>query len=930
MTVLAFVREEGQPAARAWISAVESPTVADFHTLSAGMLRGGKVSHRTCSSAEKIDFFISYTGADQAWAEWVAWELETAGRTVRLRAWDAVPGENIVTWISLQQEAAERTIALCSPSYFASSYCMIEMAVALRRQALIPLRIAYCEPLGPLRAINCGTLFDLDESAARHRLLQAIGLVEGGRTPTGGFPGAPTAGNDDAGRPSFPRSLPRTWNVAARNVWFVGRETVLSALRESFSSAASNRVASHVLTGIGGGGKTQLAVEYAYRFAADYSLVWWVPAEQPATVAEAFGALADTLDLAEDGDLQRRARRALDRLRERSNWLLVFDNVEERSVLAEWWPSGSGHVLITGRSRALREFGETTEVYCFTPGESLSLLHRRVTHMTGDEAIRVAGALGHLPLAVGQAAAYLSTTRMTPHTYLVLLDRAVSHAFAERPTDYPTGLLGSVAMTMDRLEQRNPVAVEMLRCAAFLAPEPLPQSILSAMVRPSTEAIVAIAAMLYSIESFGVARIENNTLHLHRLTQAIIRDGLTAAERTRIIGRTQSLLAEVAPPDPDRPDAWPSYTELAVHVKALFEHVDDGGRRKFRTTVLNVIDCLTRSGQYAAAMDLSKRVFDIWSGLDGSDHPDALHAAYRYADALRRTGKFDEAEILDRDTYERRRRLLGQGHRDTLLSADALALDVRGVGNRPAARDWHAQALDMARKTLGYRDPQTLELAGNLALDLYGLGETEAARVLDEETLELRRAVLGEDHPRTLASARNLAHDLRDLGGYAEARALDQSTFDISRRVLGPDHPDTLLAASSLAVDHYAMHEYEAAQALHQDTLHRSRRILGEDHPDTLQVVNSLAVDLYRIGDVAAAYELHCDTLDRLRRTLGRDNPLTLHVAHNLARDIHGLGRYGEACDLWKDTLERRCRVLGADHPETRRTGRRLRDCDCS
>lgn len=891
------------------------------------------MSYWTGSPAARVDFFISYVGADQAWAEWVAWELETAGRTVRLPAWDIMPGDNVVVWISQQMQAAERTIVLYSPAYFESSYCTVELAFALRRQSLVPFKVAQCEPPELLRAIGYGTLFDLDEGAARHRLLQAVGLADGERRAAGGFPGPVLTGrgagsdtnNGNSGTyPPFPRRQPQAWNVAARNVWFVGRDSMLSAVRDHFHSASSDRVASQVLSGIGGGGKSQLAVEYAHRFAAAYSLVWWVAAERSATAAEAFDALADALDLAKDHDLHRRARRALGWLREHSNWLLIFDNVEERRILADWWPSGSGHVLITGRSRELGEFGQTTDVYCFTPDESLSLLQRRVTHVSDGDAIRIAEALGHLPLAVGQAAAYLSTTRVSPDTYLTMLEKAVSRTLSDGPVDYPAGLLGSVTMAVDRLEQRDSSAAEVLRHAAFLAPEPLPQTILSAMVQPNTELVVTIATLLRTIEWFGLARVENNTFQLHRLTQAVIRDGLADTERTRILNHAQSLLARVTPPDPDNPDTWPAYAELAGHVYALFDHVVRGGQPAFRATILNLARYLTRSGRYSDASDLTKRAFDVWVALDGPDHPDVLYAAHRYADVLRGMGRFGEAEIVDRDTYQRRRQMLGPEHRDTLLSADALALDLRGAGDRSAARTWHMQALTAARKTLGHRDPQTMELAGNLAEDLYGLGDTPAARTLDEETLTLRQTVLGQDHPRTLACARNLARDLRALGEYDHAHTLDQRTLTISRRVLGLDHPDTLLVASSLAVDHYARHEYDAARALHQDTLNRSRRVLGQDHPDTLRVANSLAVDLYRIGDMAASFELHRDSLDRLRRTLGEDNPLTLHVTHNLARDLDGLGRYDEARELWQDTLDRRRRVLGPDHPETRRTERRL------
>lgn len=878
-----------------------------------------------------VDFFISYAGADSMWAEWIAAELEAVGRKVRLQAWDAVAGENFVAWMDRQMTIAGRTVALYSRAYFDSSWCTVECTVALSRQRLLPAKVEQCDLPVTLQTIGYVSLFDVDEVTARDRLMRAVGARVTERRPKRGFPGAPR-GSMPAGelpRAPFPGVLPQTWNVRSRHVWFVGRDKVLADLAERFRLADAGRAVSQVLVGNGGGGKTQLAVEYAYRFASRYSLVWWVDAAAMSSTVRSFDALADAVGLAEDPDRERRARRALGLLRDRRDWLVVFDNVENRRVLAGWWPAGgSGAILITGRSRALGEFGEMHGIGVFSPDESVLLLRRRAGHLSPGDARHVADGLGHLPLAVSQAAAYISTTGISAETYLSLLATAMPTALADSPADYPAGILGSVSAAVGRMERQDRAVVDVLRLAAFLAPAPLPAGVLAriaAVALPDQKPVVATALVLRALDTLALAQIADGTFELHRLTQAVLRDRLTAADQRRLTDQAQEILADAIPPGPDNPDAWPVCVALAPHLHALFGHLAGGGHPPFRIAMLATVNYLMRSGQYTAALHLAAAAVDRWTSLDGADHPDTLSAAHSQAAALRGLGRFPQAQVIDQDTYERRTRLFGPEHQETLRSADAVGIDLYGSGHRAEARDWHTRALNAARAALGRDAPQTLEIASNLAVGLHGLDDLSAARELDEDTLARRRAVLGESHWQTLSSARSLARDLRALGLHAQARELAQDTYVAAVSVLGADHPDTLLAASSLAVLHYALGDLAAARNLHEDSLARSRRVLGADHPHTLRIANSLGVDVFRLGDMQTAHDLHRDTLNRLRRILGPDHPESLHAAHNLARDLEGLGRGDEAAALLQDTLDCRIRTLGPGHPETRRTEQRLR-----
>jgi hypothetical protein len=288
------------------------------------------------------DFFISYTGADTAWAEWLTQTLEAAGHSTVLQAWDFRPGDNFVQRMNQALEEAERVLAVLSPAYFASEYARDEWTAALvrargERDRLLPVRVAACQ-LPPLLATRVYVdLVGLDEPAAAGRL--RAGVQPGRATPTGtvGFPGTVTT----AGVVAFPGRHPAIFDVPPRNPHFTGRRELLRALRRTLRARQAGVVVqAGAVHGLGGVGKTQLAVEYAHRYAADYDLVWWIPAEQPVTIPGRLAQLARRLGLAELESLEEQVGVVFDTLGQRARWLLVYDNAQAPADLAGLRPPG--------------------------------------------------------------------------------------------------------------------------------------------------------------------------------------------------------------------------------------------------------------------------------------------------------------------------------------------------------------------------------------------------------------------------------------------------------------------------------------------------------------------------------------------------------------------------------------------------------------
>src|SRR4051794_35966024 len=360
-------------------------------------------------SGRGTDFFISHAGRDTGWAEWLAWQLQQAGYSVELDVWDWAPGEDFVARMSAALESADRLLAVCSQAYFTSAFGGAELRATFARSAAAAGRIVpvLIEPvtLPPLYApLIRLDLTGLDEAAAADRLRNRL---TGGR-PTSAPP-FPRIGPASPDKPGFAGALPEVWKVPPRNSRFTGRDGMLAELRRRLRTDEPTLVV-QALYGLGGVGKTQLAIECAHRFAADYDLVWWIDAEQPVLIGDQLAMLAARLELPTGPTVAATVDRLLAELRHRSRWLLVFDNAEHPQDVADYRPGGAGHVLVTSRYPGWGALGGRLEVDVLARGETIVLLRARIPALSEELADQLAAELGALPLAAAQAAGYLEQT----------------------------------------------------------------------------------------------------------------------------------------------------------------------------------------------------------------------------------------------------------------------------------------------------------------------------------------------------------------------------------------------------------------------------------------------------------------------------------------------------------------------------------------
>jgi tetratricopeptide (TPR) repeat protein len=568
--------------------------------------------------------------------------------------------------------------------------------------------------------------------------------------------------------PLPPGSVLRMWSVPACNPGFTGRDGMLAAVRDRL--LAGDRAVVQALHGMGGVGKTQLAIEYAHRFADSYDVAWWVNAEQAGLIGDQFAALGMALGCIQPGAGSETVRAAvLADLRQRGRWLLVFDNAEDPADIRSWLPGGGGHVLITTRERAWAEIGAPVEVDVLARTESVAILRDRVAGLGAFDADRLAAQLGDLPLAVAQAAGFMAETGTPAAQYLNLLRIQAGQLLdqAAPGSSYPRSLAAATRLAADRLDGEDPAAAQLASVCAFLAPDPIPEDLFTGAPGELPGELAARAAdplawrqTLAHLARQALARIDQHGLVMHRLTQAILRDRLTAEQAAATSACSEAVLAAADPGDPPNPVTWPRWAQLMPHLLAA----DLADSPVLRSMARNACWYLLARGDTRTAHPLVADLRHHWRDQLGDDHEHTLKAATFLAWALRDMGRHTEARELDEDTLARSRRVLGEDHPESLGSANNLAVDLKNLSEYQEARELDEDTLARSRRVLGEDHTYTLSAASFVAMDLRMLGEYQEARELDEDTLARRRRVLGEDHPYTLDAASNLAADLRALG----------------------------------------------------------------------------------------------------------------------------------------------------------------------
>jgi tetratricopeptide (TPR) repeat protein len=845
---------------------------------------------------QQRDFFVSYTGADVAWAEWVAQTLEDAGYTTVLQAWDFRPGDNFIQRMDQALAEADRVLSVLSGAYFASEYTRDEWTAALvrargQRDRLLPVRVEAVE-LPPLLANRVYIdLVDLAEPAAAERLLAGVQPGRAKPTDRRAYPG----GRVREGGVAFPGRRPQVFEVPPRNRHFTGRGELLAALRKQLAATRAGAVVqAGAVHGLGGVGKTQLAVEYAHRYAADYDLVWWVPAERPATISGRLAQLGRRLGLAELPSLEEQVGVVFDALGQRERWLLVYDNAQQRTDLEGLWPpGGGGHVLVTSRNPAWGGVATSISVDVLPREQAVSLLRERTGSSDHVALGRLAELLGDLPLALEQAAAYMEETPTTPAEYLELLRDQAKELFAlGRPTGSQQTIATTWTVALDRIRTETPAAEDLLCLCAYLGPDDMPRSLLVEHPEVLPERLASTVGdrlrfgqAVGALRAYSLVTVTAEALTTHRLVQAVVRHGLDPEPARGWAAAAVALVEAGFPAEAEDVRAWPAAARLLPHALAVTGHAEGLGIEPELTAwLLNEAGLyLRRRAEHQQARSLLERALAIREAHLGRDHPQIAESLNNLARVLYAQGDLAGARALHERALTIRESHLGADHPATAETLSNLANILHAQGDLDGARALHKRALAIREAQLGPNHPDTALSLNNLANVLHAEKDLESARTLHERALAINEACLGADHPTTAENLNSLGGVLADQGDLDRAHARLERALAIREAQLGPDHPHTARSLSNLANVLRDQGDLDGARALHERALAIREARLGPEHRITLRSLSSLAEIQRAQGDLIGARRQHERVLAIREARLGPDHRDTVRSRQRLA-----------------------------------------------
>jgi tetratricopeptide (TPR) repeat protein len=814
-----------------------------------------------------VEVFYAYAPEDEQWVQELEKHLSLLQRQQLITTWHPrliQAGEDWQHVIDVHLQNASIILLLISPDFLASDYCYgAEMNRSLEREQtkgvrVIPILLrpvdwqnapfAYLHPL-PSDATFLTEWKNIDRAfaditAGIRRTLEDLSLLA----------------------LNLPQAdFPSIWNVPfARNPFFLGREDLLTRLHVQLQTQQTSALSqTQAISGLGGIGKTQLAVEYAYRFRQEYQAVFWVHAESTETLNASYTEMAQLLNLSEKSAAKQEVivQAVKTWLQTHQGWLLILDNADEPDQCVPFLPRVvSGHLLLTTRAMALRRLGVVSPiaVETFAPELGALLLLRRAGLLPPDAtleqavqqdqtlALQITQELGGLPLALDQAGAYLEATGMSLVSYLQIYQQHRADLLQERrgqEHDHPEPVATTWSLSFQRVEERNAAAAELLRLCAFLAPDAISEdllirggNLLGPLLSPLATDRYLLEKALEALRAYSlVARdSQRKTLAIHRLVQTVIRDSLLPEIQYEWMQRVVGLISSAFPPAGEIAN-WPECEQLLPHVLLCSNWIEQVPI--ISPEAAHLLDetgyYLNLRARYAEVEPLFQQALVIREQVLGPEHSDTTQTLNNLSWLYRKQGKYKEAESLARRALAITERVMGPDHPDTAWSLNNLALLYSTHDQYREAEPLYKRVLSIHERVLGPEHPDTARTLNALAfLYRYQKNYTEA-EPLAERALTIRERVLGSEHPDTAQSLTNLAGIYRDQDKCAEAEPLVKRALAIREQVLGPEHPDTSNSLNNLALLYDKQGKYEEAELLYQRALAIRERALGPEHPAT-------------------------------------------------------------------------------------------------
>ncbi|CAD6593296.1 MAG: hypothetical protein ASARMPREDX12_007021 [Alectoria sarmentosa] len=662
---------------------------------------------------------------------------------------------------------------------------------------------------------------------------------------------------------------------------FVGREDILTSLDEGFSQPTSLR--RMALAGLGGIGKSQIAIEYAYRLRKKWPTrsVFWVHANNTARFEQSYRSIATAARIPGIEDPKSNVLNLVFQwlLSDESGaWLLILDNADDADIffgplaapaiqsdaglespcLSQFLPqTGTGSILITSRDEgtAIRLTGgpkQVLRVDIMSEADTLALLTKRLPEDQSDESTRkgLITELDSVPLAITQASAYITVqgSRMTIAKYLSFLQRdeknqihllSKDEADLRRDPAVPNSVIRTWQISFSQIKEQNPSATDLLSCMCMLDRQGLPEFLFCEDADQSLDFEEAIGTLIRF--SFVTEEKEQKVFSIHRLVQLATRKWIeTYGEIGRVQEEALRLVSKKYPSG--RFENRTTCEAMDPHAQIVLNYICDSEACKLQqaTILYNRAWYAQTQGRFKVAEEGLQRAVDIQRACLDSDKT-TLYCLQLLASTYQDQGRWTEAEELNLQVLETSKKLLGAEHSNTLIIMNNLAMTYWNQGRLTEAEELNVQVLKIKEKVLGPEHSETLTIMNNLAVTYENQNRLVEAEELGVQVLDIRRRVLGPEHPDTLTIMSNLAMTYRDQRRLAEAEELGVQVLNTEKRVLGPDHPDTLISMDNLAHTYHDQDRHSEAIGLMEKVVELRKRILGANHPDTIGSIDFMA-----------------------------------------------------------------------------------------
>ncbi|HEY0753998.1 MAG TPA: FxSxx-COOH system tetratricopeptide repeat protein [Ktedonobacteraceae bacterium] len=884
-----------------------------------------------------LDIFCAYAPEDEYWYQKLNTHLSLLQRLEQISTWSAnqaVAGSDWVEEINAHLKRAAIILLLISPDFLASDFCYsAEMQDALERQRMgatqvIPLLVRPVDwqgaPFAHLQVLPTQARFLAtweNEDLAFASVVESLRQV--------------LAGQPLQADPLQQRQI--TWNIPARrNPYFVGRAEILERIHQAFASSDSDRSQPQALYGLPGIGKTQVSLEYIYRYQSEYEKIFWVKADSPERLTADLVSLAYPLHLPEKEQQEEKIVLAAVALwlNTHTNWLLVFDNADDLQYLEKFLPTqNTGHILITTQTPparrsmkrlVLEKMSSQTGMLLLLQRANLLLPEQQLEHVSTAEIALVEKLVelmdGH-PLALDQAGAYIEEMGCRLSEYLSLYQKHQTELLNEH------GGLGALfKLSLQKVKNAHTEASHLLKFLAFFHPDAIPEEIftpgasylgpLQAKISDQYQWNKLISPLLkYSLISRDTAK---KTLRMHRLLQAFLKNEMSEEAQMRWSLRAIQAVSHLfARPTSEEAERYWLYISHVYECEALIWQRE--------IVSWEAIELLVRAGSYlrqnasyAEAEPIVKHALNLlYQDSANPNFQAVVYSLRAQAVGYMRQARHAEAEPLLLRAVVICERMLGPEHLDTARNREYLAMVYDEQGRYVEAERLQRQVLTVREKALGEKYPITARALHHLANICWHLGKYTEAEALHQRALTIREDVLGPEHTDTGISLGSLGNTYRSLGRDIEAEPLLKRALAIHRQELGLEHPDTATSMSNLASLNESLGKYAEAERLYQRVLAIREHALGQEHPDTATSLNNLASLYHSQGKYLEAEPLYLRALAVKERIWGPEHPDTALCLNNLANLYEGQGKYVEAEPLYQRALAIRERVMGAEHPDT-------------